>query len=82
MGFFGSLFEKRQCSICGKEMGLTERKELSGGNLCRLVFHRSPQSFHSPADQGTACLSGTEQAGGSTVPCNAYHRQEHQGLCG
>ena len=70
MGFFGSLFEKRQCSICGKEMGLTERKELSGGNLC------------SPADQGTACLSGTEQAGGSTVPCNAYHRQEHQGLCG
>ena len=33
MGFFGSLFEKRQCSICGKEMGLTERKELSGGNL-------------------------------------------------
>ena len=24
MGFFGSLFEKRQCSICGKEMGLTE----------------------------------------------------------
>ena len=34
MGFFGSLFEKRQCSICGKEMGLTERKELSGGNLC------------------------------------------------
>ena len=66
MGFFGSLFEKRQCSICGKEMGLTERKEF----------------FHSPADQGTACLSGTEQAGGSTVPCNAYHRQEHQGLCG
>ncbi len=34
MGFFGSLFEKRECSICGKEMGLTERKELSGGNLC------------------------------------------------
>ena len=34
MEFFGSLFEKRQCSICGKEMGLTERKELSGGNLC------------------------------------------------
>ena len=34
LGFFGSLFEKRQCSICGKEMGLTERKELSGGNLC------------------------------------------------
>ena len=34
MGFFGSLFEKRQCSICGKEMGMTERKELSGGNLC------------------------------------------------
>ena len=34
MSFFGSLFEKRQCSICGKEMGMTERKELSGGNLC------------------------------------------------
>ena len=79
MGFFGSLFEKRQCSICGKEMGLTERL---CGKAFRLVFHRSPQSFHSPADQGTACLSGTEQAGGSTVPCNAYHRQEHQGLCG
>ena len=34
MSFFGSLFEKRQCSICGKEMGMTERKELTGGNLC------------------------------------------------
>ena len=34
MAFFSSLFEKRQCSVCGKEMGMTERKELSGGNLC------------------------------------------------
>ena len=34
MGFFDSIMKKRQCSICGKEMGLTERKELSGGNLC------------------------------------------------
>ena len=34
MGFFDGLLKKKQCSICGKEMGLLERKELAGGNLC------------------------------------------------
>lgn len=35
MGFFDSLISKKQCSVCGAEMGMLERKELAnGGNLC------------------------------------------------
>ena len=35
MGFFDGLMKKKQCSVCGAEMGMLERKELAnGGNLC------------------------------------------------
>lgn len=35
MGFFGKLFEKKICSICGGEIGLLGNRKLADGNLCK-----------------------------------------------
>lgn len=35
MGFFSKLFEKKQCSICGGEIGLLGNRKLSDGNCCK-----------------------------------------------
>ncbi len=35
MGLFGSLFEKKECSVCGGEIGLLGNRKLEDGNLCK-----------------------------------------------
>jgi len=35
MGLFGKLFEKKNCDICGKEIGLLGNRKLQDGNLCK-----------------------------------------------
>lgn len=35
MGFFGKLFEKKNCDICGGEIGLLGNRKLEDGNLCK-----------------------------------------------
>lgn len=35
MGIFGKLFEKKECSICGGEIGLLGNRKLEDGNLCK-----------------------------------------------
>lgn len=35
MGFFGNLFEKKHCDICGGEIGLFGNRKLEDGNLCK-----------------------------------------------
>lgn len=35
MGLFGNLFEKKQCSVCGGEIGLLSNRKLEDGNLCK-----------------------------------------------
>ncbi|MBM7000590.1 DUF4428 domain-containing protein [bacterium] len=35
MGLFGSLFEKKVCSICGGEIGLLGNRKLEDGNMCK-----------------------------------------------
>ncbi len=35
MGLFGKLFEKKQCSVCGGEIGLLGNRKLEDGNLCK-----------------------------------------------
>lgn len=35
MGFFGKLFDKKECSICGGEIGLLGNRKLEDGNLCK-----------------------------------------------
>ncbi len=35
MGLFGSMFEKKTCSICGGEIGLLGKRKLEDGTLCK-----------------------------------------------
>lgn len=35
MGFFGKLFEKKSCDICGGEIGMLGNRKLDDGNLCK-----------------------------------------------
>ena len=35
MGLFGKVFEKKECSICGGEIGLLGNRKLTDGNLCK-----------------------------------------------
>lgn len=35
MGLFGKLFDKKECSICGEEIGLLGNRKLEDGNLCK-----------------------------------------------
>ena len=35
MGFFGKLFEKKVCDICGGEIGLLGNRKLEDGNMCK-----------------------------------------------
>lgn len=35
MGFFGKLFDKKECSICGGEIGLLGNRKLEDGNMCK-----------------------------------------------
>lgn len=35
MGLFGKLLEKKECSICGSEIGLFGNRKLENGNLCK-----------------------------------------------
>ena len=35
MGFFGKLFEKKECAICGSEIGLLGNRKLEDGNMCK-----------------------------------------------
>ena len=35
MGLFGKLFDKKECDICGGEIGLLGNKKLEDGNMCK-----------------------------------------------
>ena len=35
MGLFGKLFDKKDCAICGGEIGLLGNRKLADGNLCK-----------------------------------------------
>lgn len=35
MGFFGKLFEKKSCDLCGGEIGLLGNRKLEDGNCCK-----------------------------------------------
>ena len=35
MGLFGKLFEKKECAICGGEIGLLGNRKLEDGNMCK-----------------------------------------------
>ncbi len=35
MAFLGSLFEKKNCAICGKELGMLGKTKISDGHICK-----------------------------------------------
>ena len=35
MAFFSKLFEKKECAICGGEIGLLGNRKLEDGNCCK-----------------------------------------------
>ena len=45
MGLFGSLFEKKSCDICGKELGLLGKRKLEDG------YELSLKSRYDPAER-------------------------------
>lgn len=52
MALFGNLFEKKNCAICGGEIGLLGNRKLADGNLCkRCAEQLSP--FYSERRQST-----------------------------
>ena len=55
MGFFGKLFEKKECSICGGEIGLLGNRKLEDGNCCKECAAKLSPWFddrrHSTVDQ-------------------------------
>ena len=55
MGIFGKLFEKKECSVCGGEIGLLGNRKLEDGNLCKECANKLSPWFddrrHSTVDQ-------------------------------
>ena len=53
MGLFGKLFDKKECSICGGEIGLLGNRKLEDGNMCKSCAARLSPWF-SDRRQSTA----------------------------
>ena len=65
MGFFGKLFEKKQCSICGEEIGLLGNRKLEDGNCCKNCANKLSPWFderrHSTVEQIKRQLAAREE---------------------
>ena len=55
MGFFKKLFDKKECSICGGEIGLLGNRKLEDGNMCKACAKKLSPWFderrHSTVEQ-------------------------------
>ena len=65
MGFFKKLFEKKECSICGGEIGLLGNRKLEDGNCCKECAAKLSPWFddrrHSTVEQIRAQLAYREE---------------------
>ena len=65
MGFFKKLFEKKECSLCGGEIGLLGNRKLEDGNCCKHCAGKLSPWFddrrHSTVDQIRAQLQYREE---------------------
>lgn len=65
MGFFGKLFEKKVCSVCGGEIGLLGNRKLEDGNLCKTCAAKLSPWFderrHSTVEQINQQLAYREE---------------------
>lgn len=64
MGFFNKLFDKKECSVCGGEIGLLGNRKLEDGNLCKECAKKLSPWFddrrHSTVEQIKAQLDYRE----------------------
>lgn len=58
MGFFGKLFEKKSCSICGGEIGLLGNRRLEDGNMCKACASKLSPWF---SDRRNSTVSEIEE---------------------
>ena len=49
MGFFDKMFEKKECAICGTELGLLGKTKISEGYLCKECAGKLSPYFHAIA---------------------------------
>ena len=65
MGFFKKMFEKKECSICGGEIGLLGNRKLEDGNCCKECARKLSPWFderrHSTVEQIRQQLQYREQ---------------------
>ncbi len=65
MGLFSKLFEKKECSICGGEIGLLGNRKLEDGNCCKQCAKKLSYWFddrrHSTVEQIKAQLQYREE---------------------
>lgn len=65
MGFFGKLFEKKVCDLCGGEIGLLGNRKLEDGNLCKTCAKKLSPWFedrrHSTVEEIRAQLQYREE---------------------
>ena len=65
MGIFKKLFDKKECSICGGEIGLLGNRKLEDGNCCKECAAKLSPWFderrHSTVDQIKQQLDYREQ---------------------
>ena len=65
MGLFGKLFDKKECSLCGGEIGLLGNRKLEDGNCCKTCAGKLSPWFddrrHSTVDQIQRQLAAREE---------------------
>ena len=79
MALFGNLFKKKECAICGGEIGLLGNRKLEDGNMCKkcagLLSRWFDDRRHSTVEQIKAQLAYREenkQALGGFVPTRSF----------
>lgn len=74
MGLFGKVFDKKECSICGGEIGLLGNRKLDDGNLCKDCAKKLSPWFeerrHSTVEQIRQQLAYREQ---NKAAVQAFH---------
>ena len=85
MGFFGKLFDKKECSVCGSEIGLLGNRKLEDGNLCKNCAAKLSPWF---SDRRQSTVSEIKEqlnyreANRQKVSEFQTTRREHQGVAG
>ena len=71
MGFFGKLFEKKECAICGGEIGLLGNRKLEDGDMCKNCAKKLSPWFnerrHSTVDEIKRQLAYREENKGKVA---------------